>query len=193
MQKSIQALVKWLYLHGAIEEKDQELYEYAATVFLITITPLVIVIAIGAVTDLIVEEILLMIPFFAIRKFSGGIHAKHAGTCFVLSILTLVICADITLYCKVGWILNIVLSAACFGLFLLSPIDSASRRLDVYERPKYKLYASIFTGICVAFYIGLWISGQEHYAVCIAFGVILAAVLQFLCFMQKKINKRDCL
>ena len=111
----------------------------------------------------------------------------------MLSILTLVICADITLYCKVGWILNIVLSAACFGLFLLSPIDSASRRLDVYERPKYKLYASIFTGICVAFYIGLWISGQEHYAVCIAFGVILAAVLQFLCFIQKKINKRDCL
>ena len=78
-------ITEWLIIHGATEEEDRDLYEYAALSLLMTVAPLFLAILVGGIMGELATGIFIVLPFMAIRKFSGGYHAKHAGTCLCCS------------------------------------------------------------------------------------------------------------
>lgn len=85
IRKASIAISKWLLNTGAISEDDKELYEYAAYSFLFSLLPLCLVIIIGCAVNMVIEGILMVIPFMLIRKFSGGFHLNSSAVCFVSS------------------------------------------------------------------------------------------------------------
>ena len=86
----------WLIRCGAVRESDRELYVYAAYSFLITVSPLFLTILIGTLLGKTWQSIVLILPFLLIRKFSGGVHAKHAIVCFICSCLLLLLCIELS-------------------------------------------------------------------------------------------------
>ena len=85
-------MTEWLIIHGAVEEEDRDLYEYASICLLMTAAPLFLAILVGGVMGELRTAVLMILPFMVLRKISGGYHAKHAATCLVCSSGLLVLC-----------------------------------------------------------------------------------------------------
>ena len=121
---------KWLLQAGAISASDVELYEYGIYSFLFTLCPLGLVLIISVFLNMVIEGILLIIPFILIRKFCGGFHFQSSVLCGIVS--TLVLTAFL-----LG--IRLVLNTAGYGwwcaallisvvqVVIFSPIDSEGR------------------------------------------------------------------
>lgn len=178
-------IATWLIKHGTVPREDQELYEYAAYCFILSISPVVITMVIGSTMGKIVESILIIIPFMFIRKFSGGFHAKHAWVCMIFSCSILFSCIYMATHVKYGILLNIIVICAAISLMMFSPIDSENRRLDLWEKKKYKSTVAIMVIVFVSLYCLLLLTNYNTYAICIAEGIILTAGLQVPCMLEK--------
>lgn len=177
-------ITAWLIKQGAIPDTDRELYEYAIYSLLLSLSPLAFMIAVGCLTGFITEGILLILPFILVRKFSGGFHAKHAYTCLIGSCGLLLLCLYAALHMKCGIGLHIAVLAAIISLIVCSPIDSENRRLELCEKLAYKRttgFIALFFGVLYMLFLFLH---ADVYAVCIAVGLILSAVLQIPCIPQ---------
>lgn len=184
MKRYTQRLSKWLYVQGAIEERDMELYEYGAYVLFINVSPLLLSLIIGSIMGLTINGLIFIIPFILIRKFSGGVHAKRADVCFVLSVVIISLGIYLTKEIILGIPLHIIMICSAISLILLSPIDSENRRLSVKEKRIYRNIASGLTSLFSIIYVTLCIVEKDHYAVCIALGVVLSAGLQVACLVE---------
>ena len=92
MERCTGKITDWLIKCGAIPETDRELYEYAIYSILLSLSPMLLALAIGALFGSAVQGVLTITPFVILRKFSGGYHAKSARVCFISSSLLLVLC-----------------------------------------------------------------------------------------------------
>ena len=97
MERCTGKITDWLIKCGAIPETDRELYEYAIYSILLSLSPMLLALAIGALFGSAVQGVLTITPFVILRKFSGGYHAKSARVCFISSSLLLVLCILISL------------------------------------------------------------------------------------------------
>lgn len=176
--------VAWLLKHDAIDKDDEELYEYAVQIFLITISPLILVVIIGMITGLLKNGILLIIPFLVMRKFSGGFHTRHTWTCLVLSTIILAGCMYITTYIQSGTALSIAVLLAFGSLIHFSPVESENKRLEIYEKIRYRKTVAVLGGMFWLLYVLLRLLQYDGYAVCIAVGIVLTALLQLPCIIQ---------
>lgn len=116
-----------------------------------------------------------------IRKFSGGIHAKKLRTCLLFSCVVLFLVVWLVDKLNNNIFLSISVFSAAFSLICFSPIDSENRRLSVDERKEYISMTTIF----VAIYGVLLYAEFRIYAICIAEGIILTAMLQIPCIVVK--------
>lgn len=182
-------IAKWLLRAGAISENDRELYEYAAYSFLFSLLPLVLVMLLGGISGMLLEGVLMIVPFMLIRKFSGGFHLQSSGVCFVSS--TLLLSAFLFLIRHVtekqSFILfSCLVTAAAIQIFICSPIDNEARKLSDKERTVFKKVARIMSAIFWVVYIALLTFGQSRFAVPVGAGIILTALLQVPCFFVRK-------
>lgn len=191
MEKISHNLTKWLIDTGAITEKGKELYEYATYSCLITISPLFLAIIIGGGMGLLLESILIIIPFMAIRKFSGGYHMKNPIMCFATSCLFLIFCIGISENLTFNAKLVGILLVSTVSLMIVSPIDSQNRRLEKWEQKCYKKITSILAIIFLSISFIFAYIGKFRLAICIAIGIIFTAGLQLeyiikIFFMKKE-------
>lgn len=78
---------------------------------------------------LIVEGIVLIIPFMIIRTFSGGTHSKSPGRCFVISAGILIILLVMSKMISNSLLLSIIMLGACISLIVCSPIENENKQL----------------------------------------------------------------
>lgn len=182
-------IVKWLLRAGAISENDRELYEFAAYSFLFSLLPLVLVMLLGCASGMLVEGVLMILPFMLIRKFSGGFHLQSPGVCFVSS--TLLLSAFLFLIRLVIdeqrlIIFTCLALASTLQVFFCSPIDNEARKLSGKERAVFKKVARIMSVLFLAVYIALMSFDQNRFAVPVGAGIVLTALLQIPCFFTMK-------
>lgn len=181
MEKVSVFLTKWFIDKNFLPAEDEELYAYAFSCLLITVSPLFLVLVIGACLDLVMEGIAIIIPFMIIRTFSGGVHTQSSGRCFVISTGMLLVLLMLTKVISNSEVLCIVMLGACISLIICSPIENENKQLSIKEKKAYKKIMEIWVGIFVIVYFILGFMKQNTYAVCIALGIILTAVLQIPC------------
>lgn len=180
---------KWLLQAGAISASDVELYEYGIYSFLFTLCPLGLVLIISMFLHMVVEGILLIIPFILIRKFCGGFHFQSSVLCGIVSTLVLTaFLLGIRLVLDTEgygwWCVALLLSMAQVNIF--SPIDSEGRRLTQNEKKVFKKITTALSIITIAICAVLTALHQPWAAVSVGSGLILSAALQFPCLFLKK-------
>lgn len=179
----------WLIIHGAAEEEDRDLYEYASLCLLMTAAPLFLAMLVGGLMGEFRTAALMILPFVVIRKFSGGYHAKHAWTCMICSVGLLAVCIFIAANITFSRVLCICMFAGAALLFLFSPVDSENKRLSEEEKKRFRKTAGILAlAVCVIAVAGMW-CGNERLAVCMAVGLLLTLALQIPCVLQKGAGK----
>lgn len=179
-------IINWLICSGTVEEDDNELYEYAVTCTIMNASPLLIMILLGSISGLLIESILIILPFSFIRSYSGGYHAQSRLCCFIFSCLTLAGMLWTSTHIEIGIISTVVLILSCFILIILSPIESDSHPISSTERRYYKKCVIRYILIFLVIYSFLLLFGQTDFAGCIILGLSLPAYLQLLCLVLKK-------
>lgn len=184
-ERCIKKITAWLIRCEAIEEQDQFLYEYAVYSILLTLSPVFFAIGFGVLSGTVRRSILIILPFVVIRKFSGGYHAKRAGTCLMSSSLLLLLCIILSFYIKCGWILMGITSVAAVSLMRFSPFDNENRLLSWEERFCYKRITIMIVMSLVLVDLLLFWFDLYLYVVCISIGMILSAGLQLPCIFSE--------
>lgn len=188
MEKVSVAITRWFINRDILPTEDEELYAYAVSCFLVNVSPLFFVLVIGTCLGLIVEGIVLIIPFIIIRTFSGGAHSRSPGRCFVISIGILVTLLMLTKVISNSSTLSIIVLLACISLIGCSPIENENKQLSFNEKKAYKKITLICVVVFAAVYFALGFMKQDAYAVCVAEGIILSAILQGPCLIRKRTN-----
>ena len=170
---------------GVIEASDRELYEYAIHSLWLSVAPLLLALAFGVLMGTPWEAVLMVLPFMAIRKFSGGFHAKRESTCLIVSSLLIVLCIYGASHLEYSAVLSICLMLAGISLITFSPIDSENRRLDDDEKNRYKVITAVMATVFAVLHLLLLVFGLRSAAVCIAVGLILSAALQIPCVVMR--------
>ena len=184
IERCADAVTDWLISHYAVEEQDRELYVYAVYSFLMTISPLLLSLIFGIMMGMVMQSIILIIPFMVIRKYSGGFHAKNAWSCLICSCLLLILCISMTSYIKCGLGLTTVTVMAFGSLMVFSPVDSENRRLELHEKKRYKYMTIVLAFAFELLSAALYLFHMYTYVVCISIGIILAAGLQIPCIFH---------
>lgn len=183
--KGSRGIITLLIESGVIEVSDRELYEYAIHSLWLSVAPLLLALAFGILMGTPWEAVLMILPFMAIRKFSGGYHAKRESTCLIVSSLLIVLCIYGAAHLEYSAVLSICLMLAGISLITFSPIDSENRRLDADEKNRYKVITAVMATIFTVLHLALLVLGLRSAAVCIAVGMILSAGLQIPCVVMR--------
>lgn len=187
--KASSGIVKWLLHAGAIMECDKELYEYAAYSFFFSLLPLGLVTILGGISGMVLEGIMMILPFMLIRKFSGGAHLKSPGKCLIYSTLLLTTFLFIIRIVTVEHLVTIFtcfVTTSAIQIFFCSPIDNEARKLNEKEAFIFKMTARIMSLLFLTLYVILLSSGQLRLSIPIGGGIILTSVLQVPCFFTGK-------
>lgn len=183
MDKVSTTIAKWFIKNNILPSEDEELYAYAIACLLMTISPLFLSLFLGGCLGLVVEGIVVIIPFVFIRTFSGGIHSNSAGICFVLSTGILFVLILLTQVISNSNILRVTMIAGAVSLAVFSPIENENKELNEKERKIYKKVTVFLLCSFFAVYIAFCCFGLDDYAVCLALGIILTAILQIPCVL----------
>lgn len=192
ISKIATAVSEWLVAQGAVTAKDKNLFAYAVYSFLFGMMPIFIMVILGLVFDMLLEGLLLITPFMLLRKFSGGYHLKSSIVCTVTSTTLLMLsllAVRIASTSSTTIILSVLVTFSAITLFLLSPIDSEARRLSPKERKVFRLIARIITSIFLLIYFLLVLFDQTGIAAPIGIGIIIPAILQLPCLIQRLLSK----
>ena len=170
-------LSDWLIRSGAVKKEDRELYEYAIYIVVLTCMPLMVFFLACLFLGTLPEGMLFLFTFMAIRKFSGGYHAKRAEICFFLSSMILIVTITVIDHIDYSITIAVLSTIAVMIIMVFSPVDSENRRLDQEEHRQYKKVSCLLTAAGWGISVLLFYAHQDTYAVCVSMGVILAALL----------------
>lgn len=184
-------IVEWLLNAGTVSKEDRGLYEYATYSLLFSLMPLVLVMLLSVIFGMLLEGVLMILPFLLIRKFSGGYHLKSPAVCLISSTAILS-----GLLAAVGYVIeaggtciySALVFAAGIHIFFRQPIDNASRPLTARERAVFKKVARIMTCVFLIIYSTLLTFDQLQLSTPIGGGVILTALLQLPCYFHRYRN-----
>lgn len=183
-----EGISKWLEKEGAISSEHHALFAYAAYSLIFGMMPVLIISFWGIVFGMLQEGLLMILPFMAIRKFSGGLHMKSAKQCIFFSTILLlaalrmirvIICAN---QCTILTVL-VVISVLC--IFAFSPLDNETRRLTPIEKKTFRMIARVISVIAMLLYLILQAAELVSIAVPVGVGILITAFLQLPCIISR--------
>lgn len=191
MQPLTTSISKWLAKEGVILQSDTTLYAYATRCFLFGVSTFLMILFWGALLGCFLESIVFFIPFTLIRKFCGGFHFKNAMKyAFVsFSIIGASVFSMSTMQkTTMPKSLTVLVPITTLSVCILSPVDSAARKLSHREREYFRKIARFLAISTTTLYlIFLWI-GETYWAIPIGIGIIVPATLQIPCVLQKALH-----
>ena len=135
-----------IFLSCSDVKEDRELYVYGFFMLFSKILFCIITVVFGSIFGVLVESILFYFMFIILRSFAGGIHASSEHICTISTTLSMLASIILIWIGKRGF--GIISLAIAMGIntvivVMLSPQDSAAKRLTEKERSLYKKYTII--------------------------------------------------
>lgn len=124
-----------------INTEDFEIYKFGILISLYKIIFIfsVYVLCLVLEKSYILETTIFLITFFFIRQYSGGYHANSEKMCFLIFILIYIIFRLALKFIKLSPYLYLVLSIlSSLFIYTKAPIDCKNKRLNSFEKVKYK-------------------------------------------------------
>lgn len=183
-------IVQWLIKNEVICEEERELYEYATFNRIFTLLPFLVIIPFCLMTGTIMNGIVVCAVFLSLRKYTGGYHAKTSMQCWIYSSLLVIAVIYGTTEIENNVFVFLFLLLAVCSIWVLSPIDSENRRLDVSEKRKYRKYSRCISLLLFVLYGVVSILNKNALAVIVAVGTMFVSVLQLIGLFEQQWNNK---
>lgn len=163
-----------------LSSEEKELYFYGMKILIQWVVNITVIVAIGVLSKMILECLLLLLSFMLIRKFAGGIHLKKYLMCLFFS--------GVILSCglfmiKHRWFVDIrlfrvlVLFATSL-LSLVSPVIHPNKNINAHEIKIYHTTAIVIANtFMILSVIFLDIPQIENWGYSLGSGILLCSIL----------------
>lgn len=167
------------------EEEKEEIIRYGLDKIKNSCMMSAVTLLMGYAFHVLLQSIVFLICFIALRKYAGGYHADTQKRCYVISVLIIAVALWATRYkpdnseCFV-FIQSLNFIILCF----LVPVDSKNRRLEQWEKERYgkKAKVQIFCMymLCLILYL------DKKQSIAVAIGVANLTVGGCVCAGKMK-------
>lgn len=122
-----------------VKEEDAEIYIYGINQILVSVLNVSSALIIGLIFGVFPEITVFMAAYIPLRSFAGGYHAKTPLSCYVFSVIMLIVVSIGLKYLHIAdWVYYAVLVAATLVVLVLSPVEDSNKPLDEIEHKVYK-------------------------------------------------------
>ena len=124
---------------GVIKEEDAEIYIYGINQILTSVLNVSSALIIGLIFGVFPEIAVFMAAYIPLRSFAGGYHAKTPLSCYVFSVIMLIVVSIGLKYLHLAdWVYYAVFVAATLVVLVLSPVEDRNKPLAEIEQKVYK-------------------------------------------------------
>ena len=180
LKKVAKKISNWLVVCGEIAIEDKKLYEYAAFNLIFTSIPIGLFLLFCIINKLLINGIIIVFTTLIIRRYAGGYHARKPIVCVCVSSFMMLSNLYISLYLSNVYIQSSIIIFSTIILWILSPIDSANRRLDEDEKRYSKRIIRRILSFTIGAYIVLLFFSKIQWTCCLCLSVFVSAVLQII-------------
>ncbi|MBR1673830.1 MAG: accessory gene regulator B family protein [Eubacterium sp.] len=181
----------WLKRHGAVQTELQDVYEYAIFNILHIAIPIMIVLCMGIAMNMLPEALFLYLPFYFMRKYSGGYHMKTAARCLIGTSVILLGCLLIADHLSTYVFYYVLVAVSVVSLIIHSPIDSNNRRLTDEEKRYCHRRATYLAVLSEAIFIILVMWEKNRISNFWGMGIIMTASLQLPVIVTNRFCKNN--
>lgn len=183
-----EGISKWLEKEGHIPGESHTLFAYATYSLLFGMIPILIISVLGIAFDMLQEGMMMIFPFMAIRKFSGGFHMKSSGHCIFFSTILLLTALGIIRVIRSTnqhAFLTLLVFFSVLSICIFSPLDNETRSLSPKEKKVFRIIASIISIIAMLIYLILQDARLVSLSIPIGVGILITALLQLPCIISQ--------
>lgn len=160
-QKLLNSTIDFLKSQQSFDVADEQKLLYGLEGIYLTITKLIIIMAIALILGILKEVLMVMILFNVIRYFGFGFHAEKSSECLFLSIINFVLIPFFFINVDISLSTNLIISGVCiFNFILFAPADTIKRPL---KDKKKRLIRKILTVITGLLYTGIMLFFNNQY------------------------------
>ena len=132
-------IVNNLVHSGVTKEEDAEIYIYGINQILTSVLNVSSALIIGLIFGVFPEIAVFMAAYIPLRSFAGGYHAKTPLSCYVFSVIMLIVVSIGLKYLHLAdWVYYAVFVAATLVVLVLSPVEDRNKPLAEIEQKVYK-------------------------------------------------------
>lgn len=126
-------------INGIVQNENKELYAYGIKQLLDFMLNILSAIIIGCFFSMIWQSLVFSVAYIFLRRYGGGYHAPNPSTCYVLSIILIVISMLIIKIMDTDlWVVLISLLLSTVLFFTKAPVESKNKPLDRIEKERYE-------------------------------------------------------
>ncbi len=175
--------VNFLSKYNDYSEEELEKLNYGLEGLYLTITKLIIIIALSLILGIFKEVVGILLLFNVIRYFGFGIHAKKSSECLVSSIFSFIILPYILLNIKLSSTMIIIIGGICIiNYVMFAPADTVKRPLKNKKKRLIRKLLTVIVGI-VYITISLVVKGKTVSTLFIASVIIEAIMVNPITYM----------
>lgn len=147
-KKFISITINYLKKYQKFSEDEIEKIRYGLEGIYLTLTKLVIIIALAYILG-ILKELIAILLFFNIIRYTGfGFHAKTSLECLILSTFNFILLPIIFLNINLSNIAIICICSLCIISYILyAPADTVKRPLPNKRKRKIRKVATVIIGL----------------------------------------------
>lgn len=142
----------YLCRHKIIEEEYFDIYVYGAELVLSFIVTTGIILIIGIIAGMIPATLAHLAVFIALRRFTGGYHAKTYLRCKIITIAVYLSVMLAARYADVAWYIYLPLTLIGNAvIYTLAPVENPNKPLTPEDKLRLRRLSHLFfTALCSA-------------------------------------------
>ena len=161
-----------------VNAEDAEIYIYGINQILVSILNVSSALIIGLIFGAFFEIAVFMAAYIPLRTFAGGYHAITPLSCYIFSVIMLIVVSLGLKYLSVTeWVYYAVFALSAIVVFVLSPVEDKNKPLDEIEHRVYKKRAVIIAAAEIAVSVVFKLTGLNSLFVAVVYSF---AVLGFM-------------
>ena len=161
-----------------VNAEDAEIYIYGINQILVSILNVSSALIIGLIFGAFFEIAVFMAAYIPLRTFAGGYHAITPLSCYIFSVIMLIVVSLGFKYLSLTeWVYYAVFALSAIVVFVLSPVEDKNKPLDEIEHRVYKKRAVIIAAAEIAVSVVFKLTGLNSLFVAVVYSF---AVLGFM-------------
>ena len=175
--------------NNTIKREYLDIYVYGFEVLISSVLSVFICMVLGSVFSQIIECVVFLIVFVALREFCGGYHAETYLKCNLIFASNI---ATVMIILKKGiiysFVFHMILCILCVSIiFMVAPIENIYKEITCKEKRKYRIIAIIISSFSVAF-SSIAYFNQFRYCIVIDMAILSVVVSMIIELLRKGAN-----
>ena len=170
-----------------IEAADSELYEYGFWQGGVLFFNFLTVVLLGILFNMLLESMIFLVFYGVLRTIAGGYHARTQNTCYILSIMLMIVVLIMLKTFPWNIILCCILTVLSISvIFILAPVQDENKLLDEIEKKFFKKLSRIISLLYGFIIFLLFLFNKNELAYCVVISLFILTIMLVLGKIRNK-------